>query len=67
MRRNLRASKRVILGSVLGKYVSFVRLWGRQDSTESPKGGLPVEVPKILVKPLGNNTNAYDNSYALAA
>ena len=44
-----------------------VNLWGRLDSTESPKGGLPAEVPKILAKPLGNNTNAYDNSYALAA
>lgn len=40
---------------------------GRLDSTESPKGGLPAEVPKILAKPLGNKTNAYDNSYALAA
>lgn len=40
---------------------------GRLDSTESLMGGLPAEVPKILAKPLGNKTNAYDNSYALAA
>ncbi len=27
--------------------------WGRLDSTESPKGGLPAEVPNFLVNPLG--------------
>ena len=40
---------------------------GRLVSTESPKGVLPAEVPKSLVKPLGNNRNADDYSYALAA
>jgi len=46
-------------------YLGF--LWGRQVSTESPKGGLLAEVPMFLVKPVGNKLNADDYSYAMAA
>ena len=59
--------KHVNITRVEEKHVSWIGIRGRLDSTESLMGGLPAEVPKILAKPLGNKTNAYDNSYALAA
>jgi hypothetical protein len=67
LRHTSSADKRHIIRRVLDKHVSSVGNRGRLDSTESPKGGLPAEVPKILAKPLGNKRNADDYSYALAA